>query len=62
MQCRSELKDNCARVTMLRLDSFWYKLDFALQQEMLFKKFKQNSAIFCSFFTGMAFGVDKFHK
>ena len=34
-----------------------------LQQEMLsvFDFLKQNSAIFCSF-TGMAFGVGKFHR
>ena len=35
-----------------------------LQQEklLIFEFSKQNLAIFCSFFTGMAFGVDKFHK
>ena len=29
---------------------------------LIFKFLKQNSVIFCLFFTRMAFGVDKFYK
>ena len=42
----------------------WTHSDVSLQQEMLliFECLKQNSAIFDSFFTGNAFGADRFHK